>query len=165
MSVWVVDEAHARVHQGAMWHCSSLVTALSDGASLDMVITAPTNDNPHMMMEAACGGDAELLFYEGVLFSGGTTETVYNHKRTASDVWAGIVLTSPTITSTGTQLSVKFMPGGSHGQAQGSAQSFDQEWIIRNDSSYLLRLTNRSGSAKRASLGCSHYSSPLVILG
>ena len=159
---WVCDDPHSRVHQGAMWHCSVLASSVADGASLDMVITAPAGDFPHMTLEAACGGSAELQFYEGTISSSGTVETIYNHKRTSSATWAGDIRTNPTILSSnlGTLLTVQYMPGGSKSQAVGSGQTFDLEWIIRNDVSYLLRLTNRSGSTQRASIGCNHYSCP-----
>lgn len=148
-----------------MYHCSLSSASLADGASLDMIIVTPASDYPHMKIEAACGGDAELLLYEGVVYSGGNLEAVPNHKRYSDNVWAGTVLSGATVSDPGTQLSVQFMPGGRGGQASGAGADFDNEWVLKNGTAYLVRLTNRAGQAKRASLGCSHYSAPQMADG
>ncbi len=158
----MLDDPHSRLHRGTMYHCSALTSTLGDGVNFQMSLTTPDDDRPHMIIEAACGGDADLLFYEGATVSAGMIEDVPNHKRTSSNVWGGVMRVSPTVTDAGTLLSSQFMPGGSHSQAVGSAQTFGLEWVLKPSTTYLIRMTNRSGSAQRASIGCDHYSSPLI---
>jgi hypothetical protein len=144
-----VDDAASIVQQGRMFHCSALATALADNANFDM-----------MIIEAAAAGSSELSFYEGTVATGGTPETVFNVKRTSTRTWGGVMVTDPTVSDAGTWLLVQFMPGGSRNQATGGAASFDVAWVLKSYTSYLVRLTNRSGGAIRASIGCDHYASP-----
>ncbi len=156
------DSPQTIVQQGLMFHCSSLSASVADNANLDMMITSIAFDNPHMIIEAAAGGSSELLFYEGTVATGGTPEVLYNLKRTSTKTFNGTVVTNPTVSNAGTLLSSQFMPGGNKNQAIGGDASFNLEWILKSAVPYLIRLTNRSGGAVRASIGCNHYSVPLT---
>lgn len=158
----VADDPHSRVHQGVMYHCSALNATLADNANFDMLITTPDDDTIHMVIEAAAGGFSELRLYEDVISTGGTPETVYNLKRTSLREWDGSMVTDPSISDLGTLLSSQVMPGGSRNQAIGSSASFDLEWVCKPSTAYLVRLTNKSGGAIIASIGCNHYSAPLI---
>jgi hypothetical protein len=153
---------HTLIDQGRMWHCSTSSASLADGDSLDMIISPPPGDFIGMLLEGACGGDAEFLFYEGVVFTGGSVETVYNLKRTVNRQWRGTMTTGATVSSPGTLLSTQFLPGGQKNQAAGASGTIELPWILNVNKVYLVRLTNRAGGAKRASIGCNHYSSPFI---
>lgn len=161
-NIGVKNTPSSRVHYGFMYHCSAIDAALANDANLDMMITTPSDDYIHMVIEAAAGGLSELRFYEGVTATGGNTETVYNLKRTSSRVWGGAMVTGPTVSDLGALLSVQVMPGGVKNQAVGGSAAFDLEWVCKASTKYLVRLTNRSGAATRASIGCNHYSSAQI---
>lgn len=152
---------HTLVDQGRMWHCSVSSASLADNASLDMIISPTPGDVIGMLIEAACGGDAELGFYEDVVFTGGDVETVYNLNRTVGGQWGGIMRTGATVSNAGTLLSFQFLPGGQKNQATGAAGSIDLPWILNPNKHYMIRLTNRAGAAERASIGCDHYTDAL----
>jgi hypothetical protein len=156
------DAALAQVDSGFMYHCSSLNASLANDASFDMAITNPADDYIHMIVEAAGSGTSELYLYEGTAFTGGNAETVFNLKRTSTRLWGGVMVTAPTVSDVGTLLSVQVMPGGARNQASGGSASFSLKWICKAGTNYMVRLTNRSGGAVRASIGCNHYSSGLI---
>lgn len=158
----IADDPHSRVHQGVMYHCSAINASVASDANFDMLITTPADDYIHMIIEAASGGLSEVRFYEGAAFSGGTPEAVMNVKRTSTREWGGTMVTAPTVSDVGTLLSAQVMPGGVKNQAVGGDASFSIEWICKVSTNYLIRLTNRSGGATRMSIGCNHYSSPLI---
>lgn len=159
----VADDPISRINEGVMYHCSLIDAALANNANLDMMINAPAGDPIHMIMEVGCGGTAELGFFEGVAATGGDVEAVYNHKRTSSRVWGGTMVSNPSISDLGTRLISQMLPAGSRNQASGGASSFEAEWILQTGINYLMRVTNRSGSAQVAFVGCDHYSSPLIL--
>lgn len=146
-------------NQGYVYHCSALNASLANDASFDMAITTPADDYIHMIIEAAASGLSEVFFYENTAFTGGDAETVYNLKRTSSRVWGGSMVTAPTVSDVGTLLSTQVMPGGSKNQAVGGDATFSLKWICKASETYMIRLTNRSGAAIRASIGCNHFSS------
>jgi len=158
----VADDPHSRVHQGVMYHCSAISTNLANDANLDMMITTPADDAIHMIVEAAAGGLSELRVYEGTVATGGTPEEVMNLKRTSTREWSGVMVSGPTVSDVGTLLSAQVMPGGVKNQAIGSSSAFTLEWICKVSTAYLIRLTNRSGGALRASIGCNHYSAAVI---
>ncbi len=65
---------------------------------------------------------------------------------------------TPTILTTGTQVNgTVFVPGGEKAQSGGGAGGFDNEFVLKLNTSYLMRITNISGQVKPMSILVSGY--------
>jgi hypothetical protein len=157
-----VADAHTRIHRGEMYRVGLIVASVSDNASVDIILTTPEDDWPHVVLHPALDGSADVLFYEGPTFTGGTAMTPRNLKRTSTNTWGGTVVHTPSVSGVGTLLMECHIPGGTGPHASGGGNGFDEEWVLKAETSYLIRLTNRAGQAKRASLCPVWYSAPLI---
>lgn len=157
-------DPHTQVHRGRMFTAHTINESLSDNASMDVAITPPADDWPHLIVEPGISGTSELRFYEGATVTGGVAMPAHNHLRTSSRVFGGTIVSAPTVSDTGSPLLLGMVvPGGAGPMAVGAAQSgFDTEWALKAGTTYLIRLTNRSGQTRRASLVLTFYSAPLI---
>jgi hypothetical protein len=70
-----MDYPHHKVHEGDTWESSYKspdASPIADNASLDILIVVGA-ERAHFTFEGACGGDAELLLYEGTTASANGT--------------------------------------------------------------------------------------------
>ena len=157
-----VVDSHTRIHMGTMFRAGVLVADIADDASINLIITTPEDDWPHIVFHPALDGSADFAVFESPTFTGGTAVTPYNLKRTSLNTWGGTVVHTPTISNDGTMIMQCHIPGGTGPHAGGSSNGFGEEWVLKADTSYLIRLTNRSNNAQRASLCPVWYSAPLI---
>ena len=160
----VADDPHTRIHQGAMFTASYRTADLDNAANLDLILTTPADDWPHLIAKPAIGGGADFSFYEAPAFTGGTAVAAHNNNRNSARTYGGAIVHTPTVTEPGSPLLLGvYLPGGTGGQATGSAGvGFEAEWVLKASTSYLIRLTNRSGQSRRASIALMFYSAPLI---
>lgn len=158
------DDPHSRIHQGVFYSASEIVGALADDANFDMILTTPADDWPHCAPEPSFDASADFLIYEDPTFTVGTSVDVVNHNRNSANTFDGTVVHTPTVTVPGTQILISdHVPGGTGGNASGStAGQFANEFILKPSTSYLFRLTNRSGQANRGGIILNFYSAPLI---
>jgi hypothetical protein len=157
-----VVDAHTRVHMGTMFRAGVLVASVANDASINLIITTPEDDWPHIVFHPALDGSADFAVFESPTFTEGTPVTAYNLKRTSNNVWGGTVVHTPTISNDGTMLMQCHISGGTGPHAGGGSNGFDEEWVLKASTSYLIRLTNRTGNSKRGSLCPVWYSAPLI---
>lgn len=158
----IADDPHSRIHQGKFFVTGYLVAALANDATIDIIMTTPANDYPHVVPIISLDGSCDFAIYEDSVFTGGTELTVSNQKRTSLNTFSGSLVHTPTISNVGTLIYNCHVSGGTGPHAGGSSGSFDYEWILKNSSNYLFRLTNRSAATSRASLCINFYSAPLL---
>lgn len=157
----VTDHVHHEIHEGEMFTASYVLphgSELGNDTSFDMLVSTSTKI-PHLFGTVSVGGDAEILWYEGTTTTDDGTEiTVYNMNRNSSEAPVEDVFYTPTIDTIGTLLQHVFTPGGSGPQAGGGATRNTSEWLLKPSTKYLLRVTNRSGSAYMLSVHFEWYS-------
>jgi hypothetical protein len=94
-------------------------------------------------------GDFELFFYKNPTTSDlGTLVEPVSRNQIAGQVATTLFYRSPTVTTTGIQLAETWVFGGAGGIASASLGGFVDEWILTPNTTYLLRLINRSGQAR-----------------
>lgn len=155
-------DAHTRIHRGEMFRAGIIVASVANDASIDVVLTTPADDWPHIVFLPALDGSADAHIYEAPTFTGGTPLTVINHKRYSVRTWGGAVVHTPTVTDAGTQILGCHIPGGTGPQSSGSGGDFQGEFPLKPATSYLFRLTNRAGQSKRGSVCLSWYTAPEI---
>ena len=155
----IVDINHLRLHEGRAFKAYRIypnATKLADGASCNIAIAWASGVYAHILMDASCGGNAELYMYEGATVSGGTSFTAVKRNRTSATTSQSAILINPTVSVTGTEIDAELVAGGS-GKKSGGGGSSSLEVILNPLTTYLFRLTNVSGAAQMAELFLEWY--------
>lgn len=156
----IIDTAHHEIHEGETFHVSYKspdASPIGDNATVAFVLTTPATKTPHLIFDGACGGDAEMEFYEGSTTTAGTNMTPQNKNRLYPNNNTVTVVRDATVSAAGTLIENYLIPGGTGPLANGSIGSSRDEWILKKSTKYTLRLTNRSGGAQPASLRIEWY--------
>ena len=155
----IVDVNHLRLHEGRAFKAYRIypaATKLADGASCNIAIAWASGVYAHILVDASCGGNAELYMYEGATVSGGTSFTAVKRNRTSATTSQSAILINPTVTVTGTEIDAELVAGGS-GKKSGGGGAGSLEIILNPLTTYLFRLTNVSGTAHMAELFLEWY--------
>jgi hypothetical protein len=124
---------------------------LTNGSSIDIVVTPNPNTNVCMTTTAQCGGDAEFYIHENVTnVTGGTIFVPINRNRRSINTSQVGVLIQPTATLNGV-IYEEVILGGATGIAGGGVVE-GIDYILKPDVSYLFRLKNISGQSRLAEL-------------
>jgi hypothetical protein len=146
------DVNHLRLHEGRAFYAYFLngdANQLADNASINIAAAWAAGKYPHLVFDVRCGGDAEFTIFENATVTGGTSFTAINRDRSSTNTSSSAILINPTVTTTGTAITGEFLAGGTGGQASGAA-AFSFQYVLAPLTTYLFRLTNRSGQAHMA---------------
>jgi len=155
----ILDINHLRLHEGRAFKAYRIypgATKLANGASCNIAVAWASGVYAHVLVDASCGGDAELYMYEDATVSGGTSFTAVKRNRTSATTSQSAILINPTVTVTGTEMDAEIIAGGS-GKKSGGAGSSALEIVLNPLTTYLFRLTNVSGAAQMAELFLEWY--------
>lgn len=150
----VLDVAHQRLHEGRAFIAYRFYPStaqLADAATVSIAIACAEDCELHMLVQAECGGTSEFYWYEGADVTGGTEFTPINRKRSSLRTSEAVALVNPTITSAGTLLLAKSIPGGA-GPHAGGGSDYTFEYVLNGLTTYLFQLKNTSGFARSAHL-------------
>lgn len=149
---------HARIHQGLMFSSSVLDEGLANDANLDILIQISSPVSAHLRATGRVSGDAIFRIFEGTEVSDiGTPNPVINRNRFSDIVSEAQVFIAPTIADVGLELDAQFIPGGGPGPSSGGDSPFFEEFILRTNTNYLIRLNNISGQSMIANIQLDYY--------
>jgi len=152
-----ISTYHLRVHEGKAFFAGYLWTSLSDDANADLYAIVPSGVFIHATVNVSSGGESEFRVYEGsVMTSNGTLLTPFNRNRGSTKTANSTFFYDPTIDTLGDELVPSLVPGGQGPHKPGGSDGLSQEFLYSSNN-YLFRITNRSGSAIRASIGIDFY--------
>ena len=141
----MIDYAHHEVHDGSAFYYHDVVQ-VSNGGTLEYLITTPnTTKWGHFGLEINyTEGSATTEIYEGGDRNGTTLQTVFNRDRNSSNV-AGVTVHKAQTggTTDGTRI---FWKRGGAGKASGGEAGTSQERILKQNTKYLVRITNNAGA-------------------
>lgn len=160
----VIDSAHHEIHCGDSLTSFEIFDLGTPSGTRDILIKVP-NPTPsskrfHFDFSLISEGECEARLYEGTVVSAdGTAKSFYNRNRqdpVSSESEVGIFHT-PTVTNVGTNIDgIHFGSGrGSGGEARG-----EMEWVLLNNTNYLIRLTNFSIKTNHITLKINYYVHP-----
>jgi len=157
--VIVVDVNHQRLHEGRAFFASHIInngSTLPNGSSINFVFAAGPGTTMHLTYGGACGGDAEILLYEGTTSTGGTSYTPLKRNRTSSTISNVAMVLNPTVNTTGTLIYSDLIIGGGKTKT-GGGDTTSLEFVLLPLTNYMVRLTNTSGSNQVAVLTLEWY--------
>lgn len=155
-----IEIEHQRIHEGKFYSAGKLwdhTGEIADDALAEILLTTPADVSPHLTLAVAAGGSAELYIYEGADATSGSALTVLNHNRRSSMTSTVAVVSGPTVTTPGTLLEAKLLPGGTGPHAGGGSGQFSSEWVLKYATKYLFRVKNISGSARPVQISLNWY--------
>ena len=150
----VIDTVHQRIHDGRFYTTSLIDLVLENNADLEILVRVV--DAAHFRPNMALSGDAVGALYAGPTTSDdGSALTIQNRNQFSSRAATTLAFSGPTASAPGVVLDQAVMPGGSGPFAVGSDEGFG-EWIL-DPGDYLVRLTNKAGATKPASIQLDWY--------
>lgn len=160
---------HVYLHKKVRYIINNYNAALANDGTIDIVVTTGAIYSAHMVWGANIGGDALLQIFRDPGVSGGTAMDVVNRSQEAPIRSSTVAATlNPVIDSSGEGTEIIpdgiLLPGGTGGIAAGGGGEGRDEFIIPPSTSFLYRLTNVSGQARKMNLGLDFYEHlPVVV--
>ena len=155
-----IPVVHHQVHEGETfraWYIVPHGSQVADDGFVDLVLTTGSR-HPHIFFSLGYGGDCEFNIYRTPDFDlDGTTQTPFNMKDSSAETSTVTARWNPTINSVGVEICGEFIGGGTTGRSSGGAIRYNTEDILRPNTSYLVRITNRAGNAQQFSLVAQWY--------
>lgn len=142
---------HFRNHEGRAFEAQNLwptATPIANGASVYVLINT---DGEHVHSDFAIDaqGSFEFELFEGPTITDmGTSIPVVCRNYELNNSINVVVTHTPTVSADGTRKRIGLIAAGQGNKAGGGRGSFDAEMLLKSATSYLLRLTNVSGSAQ-----------------
>lgn len=154
-----IDSVHHRVHAGLMFQTDKLALTVANNDTIEIFVRIGAGSVAHMAFSAKAGGDAELQIFEGMttVTDEGTTLTPQNRRRSSAIVSDISAFHTPDVTPAEASITDILVPGGSGGNSAGGDAASFAEWNLKADEDYLVRLTNRAGTAQNMGLEVDWY--------
>ena len=139
-----IEYEHAQIHEGWMFTVLE-ITDLTNGAVRDLVVVAPdTTRWTHLVWEIEHELETSIQFYKDTTYSdAGTTITSFNRNGNSANIATTLVYHTPTITDVGTLVGT-IQQGD--GKKAGGSDRLSNEFILKRNTSYLVRITNLTAS-------------------
>lgn len=150
-----LDLGHERVHLGQVFHAGTTNSALGNGATALLTLTAGTR-SPHVMWNVAAGGNSTFRIVEAGTITGGATITAYNRNRSSTATPLASVVAGGTLAG-GVVLDGEYIAGGAGGLKPGGGSRADVEWIGDESKGYTFEIVNSSGGNAGISITLDWY--------
>lgn len=136
------DEIHSNIHRGVFFTASSQsVIALS--STLEFLIKVGATRSAHTRFALSVSQDMILELFEAPTTSAdGTSIPAVNRNRFSPITAVKEVFSGPTVSADGDFLFEGYIPGGDKHTASGGQGGSFEEWILKTNTNYLLRVTN-----------------------
>lgn len=156
-SISTISEIHSIIHKGRFFGTNHFDGAISNNGTIEFLII-PGSKACHIRINASAGGTATLRVFEGVTTSAnGTALAITNRNRYSAITAETDVYEGPTVTGDGTSIYSSLLTGGDGPHSTSSESGFFEEYILRDDKQYLVRLTNLAGNNQPLSLTLNFY--------
>lgn len=123
-------------------------TAVADTTTLYLSIGIPAGYVAHLIYEVIGTGKTYIDLYEGATVSGGTAITPANKNRMSANTAHVTVTRDVTVSNAGTLIPQDgLIGGGDKHTAVGGGSGLDAEFILKQNTTYLIALQNKSGAS------------------
>ena len=142
----VIDYAHHEIHAGSHYTFSTGIADLDDGNSKNYILTVPNTEKwPHILYQVDGALFTKVEMFENTTHSTGVAFDTFNNDRNSLNAAGLIISNSSGDGSDGsliysTSFGISTGPGGKI--AGGSNVRGDAEWILKQDTKYLYKITS-----------------------
>jgi hypothetical protein len=162
--VSVTDRVHRETHEGEGFGVCHIFVDVGSDDHADILIQTGASKELHFTFATTAEGKAYAYLYEDTEATSGAGLTPHNKLRASSETSDAAFSHTPGFASVpvlGTLLPCGLIPGGIGGNSVGATGgSGRQEIVLKINTNYLVRVTNKAGSAKDISITCSWYEEP-----
>ena len=145
-SFQTITYEHHEIHAGSSFTADYTVE-LGNGAVIDILVVTPnTTKWAHMVYTVLCELETDMKIYEGATASNnGTGLTEFNRDRNSATAATTTAFHTPTVAggAEGTLLRTKHFGTG---RTAGAEAHDAHEWILKQNTKYLVRITNATTS-------------------
>jgi len=148
----VIDYAHHEIHSGSHFKAGYQDTVMATNDEINILfITPDTLKWAHFELTAQATGAVIIDFYEdAVVSANGTLVTAWNRNRNSTKVNTVLVYHTPTVTTNGTKISSKWVGNEGFKDSVGGEARGEAEFILKQNTKYLIKLTAVSNNIKGA---------------
>ena len=152
-----IPVVHHEVHEAEMFTVSLVALAVANNAAIEILLRVGATEYAHFTFFASCGGTAEIELVENPTVNvQGTAMVEFNNQRPSAHLAEVSAFHTPTVVG-GTVILEGILPGGTGGNSAGGLLRNSTEFILKLNEDYVIRVTNRSGNAKAASIIAQWY--------
>ncbi len=152
-----VSNEHNNIHGGNFFTARVANAALGASALLFIEVIIPAGIEMHLKQISFYNGDDG--YYELVeaptLTTGAAALIAYNRLRTSTKLTNISLKSNPTGISSGIVLDDMYFKGTN--QVLGTLITLDWEWVLKPETTYLIRLTNNGAGSEQALLKANWY--------
>jgi len=155
----VIENQHFAIHEGKHFYYRNVVTLANGESKLFAAIVNDSGIVPHTTVQANSSGEATIDIYENpTLTDNGTAATLRNRNRNKTDGADCVTLyDTPTASADGNLIEASRFGEGR--DTIGQSRS-DNELILKENTSYLMRITNQTTATIYVSLLFDLYEHP-----
>jgi hypothetical protein len=151
---------HDHVHDGLYFEIDHVDLSLANNGTINFHFEATDSatKEAHMTVGPSLDGTCLVEIYEDpTVDAAGTAQVPINRNYDSSTLSGWTVTRDSTYTDTGTKKATFIVPGGTGGASKGAVLRDGLERIFGPEHTYFVRITNKAGTAKVASLQCTWY--------
>lgn len=149
-----IETEHAKIHDGGGFHFSHIFASVANSAYAEMFLANPAGNFPHLRHFNATidQGAGTVHVYEGATASSpGTPNGISNLNRNSANTPSLVITLAPTITVQGTIIDTRMITGVKKEGGSGD-EGYPHEWILKQGTNYVIRVTNNSGATSDINL-------------
>jgi len=151
-SLGAIESEHKHIHEGNHFFIADFDTGLSDGDTIEFVVTTPnSNKSTHMTFFIEGTDGVQMEIYEGASgITGGTAQTPLNSNRNSSTSSSLTIVKNPTsISNYGTK--IFGMRSGQNKEAGITERNW--ELILKKNTTYVYKITSNGNSNNISYIG------------
>lgn len=143
------DVFHHETHSSNAFIAGDLID-LGNGLVRDILIVTPNTTHwAHMFITIVTESETDLKMYEGTTASNnGTAITAFNKNRNSATAATTLIFHTPTVAPGSEGVMLPPLHWGS-GKGVGGGERSSEEWELKQNTKYLLRITNSTTSANQ----------------
>ena len=149
-SIVNIPHTQHEVHVGTLYMVDHVNLALAAAATMSLGVTIPADTFAHFSYLVSVGGASHVELKEGVGFTGGAVETVYNANRNGPA--APFDAVSDATIAGGTVILEYIVAAGGGPKAAGGSGALFGEIISQDDQTYSIEVTNQTNGVILASI-------------
>lgn len=155
-SIEVVNYEHHEIHMGSFYRAGFQKDIPNGGTAIVAITTPDTTKWLHFRPAVDIELEAAIMLYENpTSVTGGTSVTPRNANRNYTDSSVATVVTDPTIDTTGAVVIGNQVLGS--GKSSGGNASAEFEWVLKQNTTYVLVVTNQATGANETNIRLAWY--------
>jgi len=146
----MIQETHSQIHEGDMFsYCNT--TDIANSGNFTILFVTPNNGlGTHIVFVVETEAEAGFQIWESANVSANGTMDMHivNRNRTSANLSAVMIYNTPTLNSLGSMICDKHWGTG---KGVGGEDRAAEEWLLKPNTKYIIRVTNFTTSANYAS--------------